>query len=82
MAKMLKWKRPDRPHHQVTHCGRYWVERDPDGGHFNRWHAHRIDIDEQLTFDGFETREEAKAYCEEDANEEARNSARADTIAG
>lgn len=70
---LLKWKRPDRPGLQVTHCGQYWVESDPYGGHFGRWHAHQKDFGEQLTGDGFATREEAKQYCERNADEEARN---------
>lgn len=69
----LRWKKPSRPALQVTHDGRYWVERDPLGGHFNRWHAHREGFDEQLTGEGFATRAEAKEYCERDADEEARN---------
>ena len=68
---LLKWKKAQHAH-QGTHCGRYWVERDPDGGHYNRWHAHRIDFDEQLTMDGFETRADAKWFCEKDADEESR----------
>lgn len=69
---LLKWKRPNRPALQVTHCGRYWVERDPTGGHFNRWHAHREGDGEQMTMDGFATREDAKWHCEKDADEQER----------
>ena len=60
----MTWKRASR-NYQRTHDGRYWVERAGDNGHFGRWHAHRSDYDEQLTFDGFATRAEAKTYCEE-----------------
>lgn len=69
---LLKWKRPPRPGVQATHCGVYFVETDPYGGHFGRWHAHRKDIDEQLTHDGFATRDDAKWFCEKDADQQER----------
>lgn len=76
----LKWKAA-RHCHQETHCGTYWVERDPDGGHFGRWHAHRKDLDEQLTNDGFATRAEAKAYCQQDYDETPRECAECHSLA-
>lgn len=70
---LLRWKRPEW-HYQSTKCGRYYVEREE---FIPRWHAHRADLhiadgpDEALTLADFETREEAKAYCEADAVKES-----------
>lgn len=63
----LKWKKPVMGR-QESKCGRYWVERErhEDGFAF-RWHPHRSDLDEALSFDYFRTREDAKRRCEEDA---------------
>lgn len=62
---MLKWKRATW-HHQKTHDGKHWVEREE---FIVRWHPHRSDLDEAIVFEGFPSREEAKAFCEKDANE-------------
>ena len=65
-CKKLKWKKAAAGH-QETHDGRYWVEQEPKGcGTRERWHAHRSDFDESLTGSGFDTRAEAKQYCEAD----------------
>lgn len=70
---VLLWKRA-RWGRQETHCGRYMVAHNVNLGEINRrWFAYKGDegkpgeFDEPMTFDGFETRDEAKRYCEVDA---------------
>lgn len=68
--KPLRWKRVTKSGRQDTHCGRYYVEQErADCEVVRRWHPHRSDLDEALSFDYFETREEAKKYCESDNQE-------------
>lgn len=64
----LEWAKPEHCR-QETKCGTYWVEQNPDNDYEKNWHAHHKDYDEQLTFDGFRTRADAKRYCEQHARE-------------
>lgn len=70
---MLKWKKPGFGH-QETHCGRFMVSHNVNGGDINsRWFAYMADegipgvFDEPMTFDGFPKRAAAKRYCEIEA---------------
>lgn len=63
----LRWKRANHES-QSTHCGRYWVAREPafsEGP--RRWHAYRWDLDEPIVTEGFRTRAEARQACEADS---------------
>jgi hypothetical protein len=60
----LKWAKAQH-RLQRSKCGRYLVEQEECRP---MWHAHRTEDGEAFgPGEGFETREEAKRYCEQDA---------------